>query len=407
MFKQMKLASKLYLGFGIVVVIAAVLGYMGYSSLGKIEHTVIIADEANRFIKIVNDARLAEKNFMMRGDEKYAKAMLDQKELIDTLVEEITARMKVAADKQLVAELHAEAGTYIDNARQYVDLQGKIDKLTAVSGPIVQSARNTQKLADDMSLDQEKKLAAVMNVQANIADGSRAHLSWAGEVKDFLADKNATLDVQTDGHKCGFGQWLESSDFAEHAVYCGQEFRTLIAGAKEKHLELHKSAIDIAEARNGTTDTSLEVYQQKTAPVLEFILGEFAKAEEILKTKVAERLANGDDAKQIKELLLAARQQEKNYFLRNTDEYVKKTNEQADNTIALAKDLKTRFNQQVNKDQVQDAIDACLTYKKAFADVVKYKGEQKVCETSMVAAARKLTEEATTLRVAKKAEMES
>ena len=29
MFKNMKLASKLYLGFGIVVVIAAVLGYMG------------------------------------------------------------------------------------------------------------------------------------------------------------------------------------------------------------------------------------------------------------------------------------------------------------------------------------------------------------------------------------------
>jgi CHASE3 domain sensor protein len=36
MFKQMKLASKLYLGFGIVVVIAAVLGYMGWSSLGKV-----------------------------------------------------------------------------------------------------------------------------------------------------------------------------------------------------------------------------------------------------------------------------------------------------------------------------------------------------------------------------------
>ncbi|MCD4675807.1 MAG: methyl-accepting chemotaxis protein, partial [Desulfobacula sp.] len=44
---------------------------------------------------------------------------------------------------------------------------------------------------------------------------------------------------------------------------------------------------------------------------------------------------------------------------------------------------------------------------KAFADVVKYKGEQKVCEAKMVAAARKLTEEATNLRVAKKNEMVS
>ncbi len=407
MFKNMKLASKLYLGFGIVVVIAGVLGYMGYSSLHKVEHKVTIGDDANRFIKIVNDARLAEKNFMIRGDEKFAKEMLGQKEEFDALVEEITAKMKVAADKQLVAEMHGEAGKYIDSAKQYVELQGKVDELTAESGPIVQSARTTQKLAVDMSHDQDMKLAAVMNVQAKIAQGSRAHLEWAGAVKDFLADKKATLNVQTDGHKCGFGKWLGSSEFNEHAIFCGQKFIDLINEMKQKHLELHKSAIDIAAARTGTTDTSLEVYQQKTAPVLEFILGEFTKAEGILQTKVSERLANLKDAEHIIEFLLAARQQEKNYFLRNTDEYVTKTNEQADKAIALAEDLKSRFNQQVNKDQVQQAIDACVIYKKAFADVVKYKGEQKVCEADMVAAARKLVEKATGLRVAKKEEMDS
>ena len=407
MFKKMKLASKLYLGFGIVVVIAAVIGYMGYSSLHKVEHKVNIGDEANRFVKIVNTARLAEKNFMMRGEEKFAKEMLVQKEHFDTLVKEITAQMKVAADKQLVAEMHTEAGIYINNGKQYIELQGKIDELTAISGPIVQSARNTMKLADDMSHDQTKKLAAVMNMQSNISDGSRAHLQWAGAVKDFLADKNATLNVQTDGHKCGFGILLDSTEFAEQAAYCGQEFRDLIAGAREKHLELHKSAIDVANARQGITDTSLTVYQQKTAPVLQFILGEFVKAEEILKVRVSERLANARDSKQINKLFLETRQQEKNYFLRNEDEYIKKTNDIADSAIALANDLKKRFNQKINKDQVQEAINACSTYKKAFADIVKYKNEQKVCEVKMVAAARKLTEEATNLRVAKKNEMVS
>ena len=407
MFKNMKLASKLYLGFGIVVVIAAVLGYMGYSSLGNVGHKVLIGDEANRSIKIVNDARLAEKNFIIRGDEKYAKQMLGQKEPFDTLVEEITAHMNIAADKQLVKEIQTEFGTYIDNAGKYVELQGKVAELIAESGPIVQSARTTQKLISDMGRDQDMKFAAVMDVQANIAQGSRAHLEWAGAVKDFLADKKATLNVQTDGHKCEFGKWIDSSEFAEKAAYCGQEFRGLVNEMKQKHLELHKSAIDIADARKGATDTSLEVYQQKAAPVLEFILGEFAKAEEILQAKVSERLANSNDAKQIIESLLAARQQEKNYFLRDTDEYVKKTNEQADKAIALAEDLKSRFNQQLNKDQAQQAIDAVVVYKKAFADVVKCKSEQKVCEADMVAAARKVTEEANGLRSAKKEEMDS
>lgn len=405
--KKFKLSSKLYLGFGVVVVIAAVLGYMGWSSLIKVEHKVTIGDEANNFVKIINEAQLAEKNFMMRGDKKSAEEMLSKEKEFNVLVEEITAQMEVAADKQKVAEMHTEAGIYINRAKQYVELSDKINELTAVSGPIVQSARRTQQLAKDMSQDQMMKLSAVMSVQANIADGGRAHLSWAGAVKDFLADKKVTLDVQTDGHKCGFGKWLDGSEYAEHAVYCGQEFRDLIAGAKEKHLELHKSAIDVAAARKGTKDNSLKVYQQKTAPVLEFILDEFERAEEILKTKVAERLANSRDSKRIIELFLVARQQEKNYFLRNSDEYVTKTNEQVDNAIAIGNDLKTRFNQQVNKDQVQEAIDACLTYKKAFADVVKYRGEQKDCEDMMVVAARKLTEDANNLRLTKHDEMKS
>jgi len=407
MFKNMKLASKLYSGFAIMVAITAVLGYMGWSSLGSVEHKVVIGDDANQFVKIINNARIAEKNFMMRGDEKFAQEMLGQKEQFDALVKGITAKMKIAADKQQVAEMHTEAGTYIDQAKQYVELDKKVAELTAESGPIVQSARNTQTLAVEMGQDQEMKLAAVMDVQASIADGSRAHLQWAGAVKDFLADKDATLNVQTDGHKCAFGQWLDSSEFAEQATYCGQEFRDLIDGAKQKHLELHSSATEIAAARSGETDTSLQVYQQEAAPILEFILGEFERAEDILKNKVSQRLANANDAKRIIELLLAARQQEKNYFLRGGDEYVKKANDEADSAIALAEDLKSRFQQQVNKDQVQQAINACVTYKKAFADVVNYKGEQRVCEAEMVAAARKLTENANKLRGAKKEEMES
>lgn len=405
MFKQMKLSSKLYLSFGIMIVIAVIVGYIGYSSLGKVGHKVNIGDEANRFVKIINTARLAEKNFIMRGHEKYGKEMLAQKEAFDVLVKEITSHMQVAADKKLVAEMHIDAGIYIDNAKKYIELQGNIDELTAISGPIVESARKTIKLADDMTHDQEKKLAAVMNVQANIADGSRAHLQWAGAVKDFLADENAKLNVQTDGNQCGFGKWLNSNEFTEQAAYCGQEFRDLIADAKEKHLELHKSAIDIANARQGMTDTALTVYQQKTAPILNFILGEFVRAEKILKTKVSERLANADDAKQINVLLLATRQQEKNYFFRNEDEYIKKTNDTADRAIALANDLKKRFNQQINKDQVQEAIDAFITYKKAFADVVNDKNEQKTCEAEMLVAARKLTKEAVSLQAAKKEEM--
>lgn len=405
--KNMKLSNKLYLGFGIMVIIAGVLGYMGWSSLGKVEHKVTIGDEANRFVKIIEEARIAEKNFIIRGDEKYAEEMLGQKEHFDVLVEEITAQMKVAADRELVAEMHGEIGVYIDQAKHYVELANKVAELTDSSGPITQSARTVQKMAADMSQDQIRKLNVVMDVQANIAEKSRDHLNWAGAVKDFLADKDATLNVETDGHKCAFGQWLESGELEEQLTLCGNEFRQLMNGMKQKHLELHSSVIEVADARKGAADTSLDVYQKKTGPILVAILSDFMKAEEILKVRVSERLANSRDAKRINELALETRRQEKNYFLRGTDECIEKTHSHADSLIALTEGLKSRFNQQINKDQAQHVIDAVVIYRKAFADVVKYEGEQKVCEGNMVAAARKVTEEATNLRVAKKAEMES
>ena len=49
------------------------------------------------------------------------------------------------------------------------------------------------------------------------------HLNWVSKVNQLLTDENVTsLEVQTDDHKCGFGDWLysESRKEAEAAGAC-------------------------------------------------------------------------------------------------------------------------------------------------------------------------------------------
>jgi methyl-accepting chemotaxis protein len=92
-------------------------------------------------------------------------------------------------------------------------------------------------------------------IDGNKLDGMLAqkevdHLNWVNKVNALLTDDAVTqLDVQTDHHKCGFGQWLygESRTAAEHLV---PSLAPLFKAIEEPHQQLHASAIAIDEHFN-------------------------------------------------------------------------------------------------------------------------------------------------------------
>jgi len=67
--KDLKIAKKLYIGFGIVLILAGAIGYVGWDGLDTVAQKVENADDANRLIKWAKDCRLQEKNFIMRGED--------------------------------------------------------------------------------------------------------------------------------------------------------------------------------------------------------------------------------------------------------------------------------------------------------------------------------------------------
>lgn len=89
-------------------------------------------------------------------------------------------------------------------------------------------------------------------IEGNKLDGNLAqkevdHLNWANKVNALLTDKNITqLDVQTDDHKCAFGEWLfgEGRKQAEAMV---PSLASLFKEIEQPHAKLHASAIDIKE----------------------------------------------------------------------------------------------------------------------------------------------------------------
>ncbi|MFH2064292.1 MAG: methyl-accepting chemotaxis protein [Pseudomonadota bacterium] len=82
-------------------------------------------------------------------------------------------------------------------------------------------------------------------LDAEMAQKEVDHLNWAGKVNALLTDdKTTTLAVETDDHKCGFGQWLYG-DGRKQAESLVPSLAPLLKDIEEPHRKLHESAIEI------------------------------------------------------------------------------------------------------------------------------------------------------------------
>jgi methyl-accepting chemotaxis protein len=89
-------------------------------------------------------------------------------------------------------------------------------------------------------------------IDGNQLDGLLAqkevdHLNWSNKVNALLTDnKMTTLTVETDDHKCAFGQWLFGED-RKQAEALVPSLTPLLQSIEAPHRALHESAIDIGK----------------------------------------------------------------------------------------------------------------------------------------------------------------
>lgn len=90
-------------------------------------------------------------------------------------------------------------------------------------------------------------------VLSNRLDGILAqkevdHLNWTGKVQALLTDgEAAALEVETDDHKCGLGQWLYSEE-RKQAEQDMPSLVPLLQEIEEPHRQMHESALGIGNA---------------------------------------------------------------------------------------------------------------------------------------------------------------
>nr|WP_018125270.1 methyl-accepting chemotaxis protein [Desulfovibrio oxyclinae] len=159
MLKNMKLGAKLALGFALVLVLAGVVAAIGYSGLSKVQSRVVKADDANRLVRYILEARVQEKNYMLRGDEQSLEkheAVLRQ---IMSQTAETMDKMKSQAHKDQVARVEAGGEKYRKEFQRYVELA---DRKDAAMQRMRANARDALASTDRFRAEQQRTLDRIL-----------------------------------------------------------------------------------------------------------------------------------------------------------------------------------------------------------------------------------------------------
>jgi methyl-accepting chemotaxis protein len=125
--KDLKIAKKLYIGFGIVLVLAMAVGYVGWNGLTTVGEMVTNADDANRLIKWAKDCRQQEKNFIMRGDQMYVERVHETATKMYAQADETKARLQDQADIAALELSRAETKKYEAAFDQWVEYRAEAE----------------------------------------------------------------------------------------------------------------------------------------------------------------------------------------------------------------------------------------------------------------------------------------
>ncbi len=157
--------------------------------------------------------------------------------------------------------------------------------------------------------------------------------------------------------------------------------------------------------RSGVAARAVEVFNEKTAPVLKRLLGMFEELEEEANTVYETKLANSDAANRLIKHALECRRQEKNFMLRGDPKYQKENDKTMETIYAECKALMDSLQVKADDEAVAAIQAAARQYKKAFDGWIDLHDQEKVKEEKMVENARHFTELCDELRSGQKQKM--
>jgi len=179
MLKDMKLSTKLVLGFALVLILTAVVAVVGIQGMSGVVDRVDKADDTNRLVKGILETRQQEKNFIIRKDVQYVAKVKESVEVIYSQAQETKGKFNQKFNKDQMDDVVKQVKAYERAFEQYADFENQKNE---AMGNMRQAAREALEQAEAIRADQKTQLAnirkqarttdAMIDDKLNKADGA-------------------------------------------------------------------------------------------------------------------------------------------------------------------------------------------------------------------------------------------
>ena len=395
--RNLKIWMKLALGFGGVLILTVLVGYVGWSGLTKTNAIVGKADGANRLIKQALNARLEQKNYMAEKQDVYAEKVASVISEIDAAAVELEARMKDAKDKADVVAAKEAAAKYHKSFQNWVSMSKQQDlqyqNMLAKANEAIKQSEALRADQKSQLAQKQKEGAALVSDKLYKADSANRLIKQAANAR--LAQKNymAELDQKYADEE---DKWIK-----EIIGLCDE----LTAAMKQ---QVNKDQVTAAKQASESYDrnfkTWVELAQQKNALGEQMdknaaaFMNEVVKLSEDQKTKLAQEIESGDkDAEALSERAWKSkvsdsiriranntRQHQRDYKLTSDEKHSKELAQAVADIESSSQELIQRFNDKANKDQAKAVADAARQYGDRFGEWVTCDKKQQDAYAALV-----------------------
>jgi methyl-accepting chemotaxis protein len=188
MLRDVKISTKVIIGFGIVLFLMVVVGYIGSNGMSSTKDRVEKADDVNRMVKMIQHARQYEKNFIIRGENEYVEKVFETTTDLVNQAKETKEKFDQKVNKEQMDQVVAEVTEYTEVFRNYVQIEKDKSQLME---KMRSRARDAITKLEQIRNDQKTQLADIVK---------QSHRS-AGTQTNFQEALNDKLDKADDANR--------------------------------------------------------------------------------------------------------------------------------------------------------------------------------------------------------------
>ncbi len=414
MLKNRKLGTKLGMGFGLILLLTVIVAYFGYTGLTNVGDRAYKSLNVNQLVKSILNARIKEKNFMLKGDQTAIKEHTQILSELYTMADSTKKSFTQDINKKQMDDVIDSSKAYEEAFKQYVEME---NQRIALMEDMNKEAATTISEAETISTEQNQQLKDLLTARDKAVKDKIAKADDANRLLKWLKDCRALRIQMENGQTGHLSDWKKlNKQIIDLAGDMKSRFKNpdnikMAQSIIDKYSAYEKSFLNYLSTNSAIERQQLVKLGEEASQLMDDIrTSQKAELEMVRKdydAKVEDKQEKANDANQIIRQALLARINGKEFILSRQQSYFDKNQESIKQIMTIVDSLHTRFKNPANIARAETLGKAVKGYNTAFLQYCELMRKQDQANDKMIASARNVQEQCLKAREDQETKMDS